>query len=204
MELISFPVCIKTFRLRSPTVDFYYPMVDCLKNLKVQQKMNCKICNFVIDTISKLQYENFITYITGSYEIKTNERNVLSISLSGMGDFRGAHPININKSLNMDVKTGKVYQLKDLFKPNSDYINRLSEIGYEQIKEQNIDLYDDGFKEVKPDQDYYIADKDLIIYYQQYDIGPRPSGFPYFSVPIYQIQDIIPENGILYRLVEYF
>ena len=140
-----------------------------------------------------------ITYVSGTYEIKTNERDVLSIALIGLGNFHGAHPITVIKSLNIDVKSGRTYGLKDLFKPQSDYIKKIDEMISEQIKEREILIFD-GFKGISPNQDYYIADMSIIVYYQQSDITAYALGFPYFPIPIYKLQDNILEDGLLERL----
>lgn len=200
---MEFPVKTNTFRTITPRINFYYPMVYCMNNLLLQRKINSQIYNFTKKFISDLNYEDIPTYIMGSYEIKNNQRGVLSFNLSGLGDFKGAHPINSIKSLNFDVNTGKVYEFKDLFKKDSDYINIISKIGKRELKKQKTVLYKDGYKGVKPDQDYFIADKNLMIYFQQYEIGPRQSGFPYFSVPLYEIEDIIDKDSILGKMLPF-
>lgn len=75
-------------------------------------------------------------------------------------------------------------------------MKKLSDIVLKQIKEREIDLLGE-FKPVKPNQDYYIADKSLVIYYQLYEITPYVFGFPQFPISVYEIQDIINEDGPL-------
>lgn len=203
MELIKLPVCINTLIYLTPTVNFLYPSVYRLKNYIVQNRINCSIQSLMYRIILDLPHLDLTTYITGSYEIKTNERNILSLSLTGMGEFGGAHPKTTIKSLTMDIKTGKVYQLKDLFKPNSNYIEIISEIIAQQIEERNIPLLND-FDKTRPDQDYYIADKSIVVYFQQYEIAPYSEGFPYFVIPIYDLQSIICKDGPLEKMIEIF
>ena len=57
------------------------------------------------------------------------------------------------------------------------------------------------FTTIKPDQDYYIADKALVIYFQLYDLVPYAWGFPMFPISVYDIQDIIDENGPLGKML---
>lgn len=197
---IKFPVHTGTSHFVRPTVDFYYPYVYGLKDLMVQQKINYQIYSLMMALIPQLIQPDLITYVTGSYEIKTNERDVLSLTLTGMGDFHGAHPVTTVKSITMDVKTGKSYELYELFKPDSDYIKKLSDMIAVQIKEREIPLLEE-FKGIRPDQDYYIADKGLVIYFQQVEIAPYYVGLPYFLIPIYDLSDMIAENGILERML---
>lgn len=199
-ERMKLPTSIKTEDYITDTTTFSYPEVYNLKVPEIQQRMNDEIYSLMMEVISQLTQPQLTTYVTGFYEIKTNQREVLSITLNGMGDFGGAHPINIIKSLNFDVKTGKSYKLHELFKPDSDYIKKLSDIIAEEIKRRDIPLIEE-FKGISPDQDYYIADKNLIIYFQQYEIAPYYVGLPYFSIPIYDISDIIVEDSILARML---
>ena len=203
MKLVKLPVCIKTLIYQTPTVNFLYPSVYGLKNYIVQNRINCCIQSLMCRIILDLPHLDLTTYITGSYEIKTNERNILSLSLIGMGEFGGAHPKTTIKSLTTDIKTGKVYELNNLFKPNSNYIEIISEIIAQQIDERNI-LVLNGFDKIRPNQDYYIADKSIVIYFQQYEIAPYSEGFPYFVIPVYDLETIICENGPLEKMIAFF
>ncbi|KMY56313.1 hypothetical protein AC623_19545 [Bacillus sp. FJAT-27231] len=136
----------------------------------------------------------------GYYEIKNNQREVLSLSLINYAyHYHAAHGMTYIKSLTFDLRTGRLYQLKDLFKPRSDYVKRLSVLIDEQIKQRNIQLLD-GFTAIRPDQDFYIADKTLVIYFQLYEITPYVVGFPMFPISVFDLEDIVDENGPLGRM----
>lgn len=98
--------------------------------------------------------------------------------------------------LTFNVLTGKTYQLKDLFKKDSNYVSVLSKIVGAQIKERDIMVLGE-YKGIKPDQDFYIADKSLVLFYQLYDLVPYAYGIPYFPISIYAIQDIIADESPL-------
>lgn len=200
MDFRYLPVTIQTYRYYIPTTDILYPTVIGLQNPVAQRKINEEIYNLMLEIASELRQPDLITYITGSYEIKANQRDFLSLTQGQLGNFGGAHPMTIIKALNMDVATGRVYTLKDLFKPDSDYVKRISDIVAQEIKERDIPILDE-FKGIRPDQDFYIVDNNLIIFFQLYEIAPYVVGFPYFSIPIYKLQDIIVEDGILSRMM---
>lgn len=103
------------------------------------------------------------------------------------------------KSLTFDLKKGGLCKLEDLFKPGSDYVKKLSFLIDAQIKQRNIQLLSD-FTVIRPDQDFYIADKALVVYFQLYEITPYVFGFPMFPISVYDIQDIIDEEGPLGRM----
>jgi hypothetical protein len=111
--------------------------------------------------------------------------------------------MTVIKSLTFDTTTGKTYKLAELFKPGSDYIEVLSDIIRLQIKERDIVLLED-FKGIAPDQDYYIADKSLVVYFQLYELTAYAYGIPFFPISVYELQDIIREDGPLGRMIGSF
>ncbi len=50
---------------------------------------------------------------------------------------------------------------------------------------------------VQPTQDYYVADKALVVFYPLYSIAPYYAGFPMFPVSVYDLQNIAAEEGPL-------
>ena len=102
-------------------------------------------------------------------------------------------------ALNFDVTTGENKSLQSQFKPDSDYVKRLSDLVAAQIKEREIPLLDE-FTGISPDQNFYVVDNVLILYFDLYDIAPYAAGFPYFPIPLYQIQEIIAEDSLLDRV----
>jgi hypothetical protein len=183
-------------------LDVYYPVVVGLSDRAVQLRINTIIRNLVYRMINEQGYcKNPQTQITGSFELKTNERGILSLSIIIYSIFPGqAHGMTVIKSLTIDAQTGQVYQLKDLFKPGFDYVRILSDIIKLQIKKRDIPLLVD-FDHIRPDQDYYIADKALVIYFQLYELAAYVYGFLYFPISVYEIQDIINEQGPLGKMI---
>ena len=201
MANMQMPVLVNTQRVREPRLDLYYPVVHGLKNAAVQHRINFAIQNMVKKMLADQgYYSNPRTQVTASYELKTYERGILSLSLNNYAFAGGAHGMTIIKSLTFDVSTGRIYGLADLFKPGSDYQKVLSAIIEKQIKEREIPVINE-FTGVKPDQDYYIADKVLVVYFQLYELTPYAYGFPEFPITVYQVADIVDENGPLGRMI---
>ncbi|HOM03046.1 MAG TPA: DUF3298 domain-containing protein [Acetivibrio sp.] len=206
MSDIQNPVYIFTRRIVSPYQDVIidYPFVTGFKTLAVQNTINSRI----MKTVNQLIYEQTNKLleqgykapqmtIQGWYEIKTNERGVLSLSIGNYTiAYPAAHGLTIIKSLTFDINTGKEYKLEELFKPGSDYVGVLSKIIQKQIKEREIPILGE-FKQIQADQDYYIADKALVIYFQLYEITAYAFGFPMFPISVYEIQYIIREGSPL-------
>lgn len=199
------PVSLQTFVIKGPGEQIYYPQIIHLQNITAQQTMNQKIYQ-QLQNLRREQYESqqadFFQEMLGQYEVKTNERNVLSLSLTNYAYAPyHAHGLTLMKSLTFAVKTGKNYQLHELFKPNSQYQDVLKKIIERQIKERHLDTFDEPIT-ISSNQDFYIADKALVIYFQLYEITPYYVGFPMFPISIYEIQDIILEDGPLGKMLE--
>src|SRR5699024_7562007 len=119
------PVSIRTMIMEQHGTMIYYPQVMGLPNANVEQTINqtiVQLTQMLIQQQYQQQGTNNFTEMIGSFEIKTNERNILSLSLSNYAfAYQHAHGLTLMKSLTFDVQTGKRYQLKDLFKPGSNY-----------------------------------------------------------------------------------
>ncbi len=195
------PVQIQARKVKQARLDLTYPVVVGLPNVRVQEHINGVIWNLVLELLREQGYfENPMTTVTATFEIKTNERGILSLTLINYAFSGGAHGMTINKSLTFDVTTGKSFQLSELFKPGSDYVNIISDIVAAQIKERDITLLDE-FKGIAPNQDYYIADKSLVIYFQLYELAAYVYGILHFPISVYTLQDIVAEDGPLGKMM---
>ncbi|CAM3146566.1 DUF3298 DUF4163 domains-containing protein [Filibacter tadaridae] len=203
---MDFPVSIVTKKLphASPNVNVYYPTVMHLQDFTVQRKINHAIISTLNEILIEQNfYDTNLVELQAYYELKTNQRGILSLNLIVYSFTGGAHGMTIIKSLTFDVKTGKQYDLKDLFKPGSDYQKKLSSIIRKRITDWKTILLDPPFKGIRSDQNFYIADTSIVIYFQLYEIAPYSSGFPYFPIPILDIADIVRSNGPLERMMSF-
>lgn len=202
---ISLPVRLKTVEVSNgPNQKIYYPRVVGMTNRRMEQFINQWIIYQTQQLINQQVGESPSTVVEmlGSYEIKNNQRDVLSLTFSNYTyHHQAAHGMTYINSLTFDLKTGKKLHLSDLFKPGSDYIGNISPIIQSQIEQRDLPLLNE-FTAIQPDQDFYIADKTLVIYFQLYDITPYVFGFPMFPISVYYLQEIIDENGPLGRMAE--
>lgn len=200
MDGLDHPVGIQTYQLLRNKLKLLYPAVIHHTPSTAEYAMNVAIVNAVNKQLRDQGYpRNPMTDVTAYYELKNNQRGVLSLTLWNYAFSGGAHGLTIQNALTFNTETGKAYALKDLFKPGSDYVGKLSEIILAEIKLRDIPLLVD-FKEIRPDQDFYIADKSLVIYFQVYELAAYVYGFLYFPISVYAIQDIIAEDGPLGKM----
>lgn len=200
MSTVQNPVRISVRRLTTHDgmVNIDYPLVKGLESPDVQRRINRRIVSLVDSLIKEQGYkQGQKTEMLGWFELKTNERGILSLTIANyVYAYHAAHGMTIVKALTFDVKSGDTIQLKDLFKPGTDYVKVLSDIVAQQIKDRNIDTLEE-FTGIAPDQDFYIADKSLVLFFQLYEITPYYMGLQYFPISVYQLQDIILEDGPL-------
>lgn len=202
---VTFPVQMRTLKVSNrPDQQVFYPRVIGMRNTRLEQLINRSIVGQTQQLINLQvnQSPSTVVEMLGTYEVKNNQRDVLSFSFSNYTyHHQAAHGMTYIKSLTFDLKQGKRVRLNELFKPDSDYINRVSSLIQSQITEREIPLLE-NFTTIQPDQDFYIADKTLVIYFQLYDLTPYVFGFPMFPLSVYDLQDIIAEDGPLGRLAQ--
>jgi hypothetical protein len=201
MSIISLPAIVYAHHVKRPNFNVYYPIVRGLSNAFIQQHINRSLIYNTNELIARQGYpQNPLADVTAHFEVKTNQRDILSISLINYTFSGGAHGLTVIKSATWNTQTGKLYALRDLFQPGAPYVKTLSDLVEQQIRERDLPLLDE-FKGIRPDQDYYIADKALVIYFQLYELTPYVYGFPYFPISVYDIQDILDENGPLGKML---
>ncbi len=191
------------FRKQSPHITIYYPFVMGLENRQAEININATIVSTINATLVDLGYhDSNLQELIGQFEIKTNSRGILSLTITVYSFTGGAHGMTVVKSLLFSSRTGYLYGLHDLFSRPSDYITKLSNIIDTKIKEWDIPLFDE-FTKIRDDQDFYLADHALVLYFQLYEITPYAVGFPYFTIPLLDIQEMIKPNGPLEQFLHF-
>jgi len=197
---MDFPAVVYTYIYKRNNIKIYYPVIKHQHPL-IDQKINERIQQ-EIWLLYKLQNvgENQIIEMLGTFELKTNEKNVLSLTIDNYTFSGGAHGLTLQKGLTFDLKSGKLYQLKDLFLPNIPYVKTLSGIVNDQIESRNLPVFEKPV-EITKNQYFYLADKCIVLFFQLYEILPYVYGFPYFPISIYDIQNLYNDKGLLGRMV---
>ncbi len=191
------PVGIDTSDISDGGTTIYYPQVTGLTNRQVQERINRIIYNQVNGMIrDQEKYQTGTpTEMVGHYEIKTNERGLLSLTLTNYAfSDHMAHGFTLLRSLTFNVNSGKLYRLSDLFSPGSDYVKVISRSIDAQIKARGIPVVN-PFTAISPEQEYYLADKAMVIYFQLYELAPYYWGFPMFPISVYELQPMAPDQS---------
>ncbi len=185
-------------------------------NKIVERSTNDKIKNDIFEFYNK-SYKEAKQYLKDNpdeenkfvanvdFELKKNTDSALSIKVRYYTYSGGAHGFYQDIAYNVDMRTGKFLELMDLFKDNTKYKEVIDEEIKRQIAElekkdeENIGIY--NFKGIKENQNFYLQDENLVIYFDLYDITPYAAGIPEFSIDKKLISSMLkPEYVDLFNL----
>lgn len=131
------------------------------------------------------------------FKIAYNKNDILSIPITYYQYTGGAHGITTLYPYNFNMMTGKDLSLKELFKDDFDYKKIMNEVITKEISKDKEVYFNDGkdFKGIKDNQDFYISDEGIVVYFQVYEIAPYSSGIREFLIPKAKI-----ENGLKIKI----
>ncbi|REJ78849.1 MAG: DUF3298/DUF4163 domain-containing protein [Acidobacteria bacterium] len=116
------------------------------------------------------------------YEIEHADESLISVSFGISTYSGGAHPNHWTSTLNFDRKEMKELRLGDLFKSNSGYLNKISEIAIEDLTKQMGNFADEDWisRGAGPDEanfeSWAISKKGLLFFFDPYEVGPYAAG----------------------------
>jgi len=153
-------------------------------------------------------------YLDTGYTIALANDDVISIQFDVGTYYRGAaHPNSNSEVLNFDVKNGRVLKLADLFKPGSNYVQRLSTFSIKDLKRQSKAKGEDSGlddqtiesgagPDAKNFRSWTVSKKGLAITFDAYQVGPYVAGPQSVLVPFSILKDVIEPNGVLGSLTK--
>ncbi|WLV24970.1 DUF3298 domain-containing protein [Aciduricibacillus chroicocephali] len=195
---------IRVARIEKGNTTIMYPVVYGLSNTTAQNHMNSLIRSVVSELVEAQHAEQdpapYFQEMLGTFEVKNNQRGILSIVFTNYAYApKHAHGLNLAKSLTFSIDNGKLYNLNNLFRSDINYESYLSLLIEKQASIRNIPLLNDKIN-VRKNQDFYLADQTLVIYFQAYEIAPGYAGLPTFPLPAYSLEPILNQDGPLATL----
>lgn len=203
MNTSILPAGIQPNHLKQQNADIYVPQVHGWTTQQAAARMNRRIQRVLHQLMHDLNYGQPDTTLTGGFDLKNNQKGILSLTLTIYSYTKGAaHGITLERAANFDISTGYSYKLADLFKPGSNYLQVLNKEIEKQLVARDLkDSLFQPFKGIKEDQQFYIADKTLVIYFDVYEILAYVFGTVYFPISVYALQNVIKEDGPLGKLM---
>ena len=155
-----------------------------LKELNEQNIKNGEE-SFVWESVLDMSYDYFIA------------KDILSIQLNNYTYSGGAHGMYYIIPITMNIKTGEIYELKDLFKDNKPFKEKFENKLITLIAknpENYFPEYEQSIKDKNGDFNFYIDGNKIIVYFDLYDIAPYSSGIHHFSFKADQLKDILKDE----------
>lgn len=185
-----------------------YPELSGMENTAVQNSINDKLkAEFLNDIGTKTSDdEEYPEELTCKFTVTLN-KDLLIIDKNGyLYPIGAAHGMPSQDYLYIDLKTGVFYQLKDLFKPDSNYADKLASLVKNQMLLDNrVSTITGGLAyfetdvTVSDDQYFILGNDSIKVYYYPYEIAAYAAGFPEFEIPYGQISSIIDTKGAFWN-----
>ncbi|MGL4914614.1 MAG: DUF3298 domain-containing protein [Romboutsia sp.] len=128
-----------------------------------------------------LPYKHYKVIV--NYAVTFNKNHILSTILNFMG-FAGDYGPRYNQinNYNFDLLTGNTVSLKDIFKPEVNYIKLLTNYVNYKINQNKSWYYPDVNIEISDNQAFYLTDDGIVIYFDLDQIAPSEFGIPKFKL----------------------
>jgi hypothetical protein len=157
--------------------------------------------------LPKSQIKNDLTLDFDSSIINTNDIPIISIRFSTYGYIAGmAHPFHHHYVLNYDLDTGEEIELSDLFKPGSNYLQRLADYSrnalFRKVKDQQMLL--DGTAPIAENyKNWNINPHGILITFDEYQVAPYIYGTLTVLVPYGDLKDILSNESPLATCIKH-
>ncbi|MHC1772188.1 MAG: stalk domain-containing protein [Flexilinea sp.] len=188
-----------------------YPVIEELGNREVQDKINAIFKQLADDAAQQgvknaadlapyiLEFPDMPgqceTYF--NYQVKYNQNDVISLIFLNYQFAGGAHGSTLQTAYTVNLKTGKQYTLKDLFKENTDYVSIFSDNVKIQLAERDLtSILFEPFNKINENQSYYLSNNGVVVYFQQYEILPYAAGIQEFTVDYSLLNSLFIEPDV--------
>lgn len=179
------------------------PILCGLEDRAFQDAMNAEFMAFAEALIEKMHgvYQQQLNSDTryhasdeATFRVLNEQPGYLALMIEGYDYQGGAHGNPYRIVSNLDLNRSLKLKLSDLFRDGSDYEPRLLDIMNEQ-RQQHPSEYE-GVEAVTslPEQDFYLTEDELVIFYPPYELAPYARGYVEFRIPLQQIDDILSET----------
>ena len=175
-------------------INVVVPQINGISNKKQEDIVNDKVIKWTenwINEVKQIADEYFkdkpsplMPYqLYARYKV-TNNSDIISFYIDYYQFSGGAHGITNRIAYNIEKSSGNEMQLKDIFKDNYNYKDIINKEISRQIS-KDPDRYftgKDGFNGIGDNQNFYIKNNKVVIYFGLYEIAPYASGISEFII----------------------
>lgn len=199
------------------TFDIDYPKITMPDNIKAAERINsvinAEVAAYYRTARGSLYKDAVDGYIyatqngypfnaynsTVKYEVTLNADCALSMYRDAYVFAGGAHGNTLRKSDTFSLKSGSLISLAGLFPKETGWRYKLLDSILRQAEQNMFDnphIYFDNYRELilkyfDPNS-FYLTEKSIVIYYQQYEIGPYAIGIQTFDIPYQSVNAVKP------------
>jgi len=121
-------------------VKINYPQINILSDSRKKQKINELIKTSALEVLNDYKDSLSSLSLTMDYEIKYKGEDLLSIKYLGLANVKGtAHPVNVIKTTNIDLKKEKQLSISDVVTLNDSFVEKIRGGKYKAYS-SNLDL----------------------------------------------------------------
>ncbi len=117
------------------------------------------------------------------FEITFNQGGILSIPVTYYQFTGGAHGMTVLRSYNLDLESGNLFQLIDIL--NDEQREIVNNQVKNQLQEDDERFFPDAaeeFEGIADNQNFYLKNGNLVVYFDLYELGPYAMGIPEFPI----------------------
>ncbi len=171
------------------------PEIKGLKTKELEEEVNRVIKEAIDKEIEKFKLEAKDGEDDLEFKVNYKYGEVKDLITIEVNVYKYIEGVNTGETVkyfyNIDNRNNKLLSLGDLF-IDPGYLDKVNGIVSARIEASSKDFYQDEkkFKSIREDQKFYI-DKygNLVICFDQYEIGSRSAGLPEFRIPFYELRN---------------
>ncbi|AOQ22789.1 hypothetical protein MTAT_27450 [Moorella thermoacetica] len=220
-QQVTPPVNVVAKNIKNETefidINLRIPVINGLQDERLESAINNAIEKSVNDQVAcvkelltddmkKMIYQGFSPefMLESDYKVHYNQNGLLSIVISYQRYTGGAHGSSELQAVNVDLKTGRELMIKDFYQDGEDWEGIVKRAIYNQMLSDPEKYFPETIKwwrskPLKPNQRFYIdGDNYIVVYFDEYEIGPYAIGMPEFKVPISKKPNEVKASGRSY------
>lgn len=193
-------------------LDVNFPKIVGMNNEAMESRTNQDIKDYVLEFIKNFKEGTGKMELFGEmkhgfysdYAVLLLTNTLLSIRFTNSEYFSGAaHPNSLTQVFNYDITDGELIELTDFFKPESNYLEVISEFAenelLEKFKEENELLKEMIKSGTAAKAENYekvgISEDGLIIIFDPYQVAPYALGPQEVKIPYENLKEQIDPDG---------
>lgn len=188
---------LKQVTLKQGSDTYHYPQIIGMANLKRQQALNQALRTAGTPKPSVRATDA----MQSSYTLLLKRGAFYEVMLSSYETYPGAmQGLPGRTIILMNLQSGALYRIRDLFKPYSDYLAVLSAGVREADTHHMLDIYR-PFTGVTAQDGFYVTDSGVTVFFRPNEWTPAAKGYPAFTVPYSSLSAILDTSSPLWRVL---